>query len=231
MSKQLAGGVWILYKRTSEDCWYMAYDNVPQPPCDEQFDAKHTSHAVLAQDSFPWASADEDTGLYNYHGQDEAPAYGDIMVGGTVKGNRVAASSGTINAGQYSRYLRDKKDFKKLEENEMFPPALTSTGLGVTEFVKVVDRILRTIGGYCRRQQLSPSQARELEKFHFNRGVVYAQGPCAEASAGPGGFSVGAHAGEVGAGPFAARAGAKFGAGIEDGIPTLHAGPVSCSVM
>lgn len=39
--------------------------------------------------------------------------------------------------------------------------------------------------------------------------------------------SVGAHAGEAKAGPFAARAGVKFGGGIEGGVPVAHLGPVS----
>lgn len=45
--------------------------------------------------------------------------------------------------------------------------------------------------------------------------------------------SAGAHLAEANAGPFAVRAGAKFGGGLEGGIPVLHAGPVSapCSVM
>lgn len=45
--------------------------------------------------------------------------------------------------------------------------------------------------------------------------------------------SVGAHMAEASAGPFAARAGVKFGGGLENGVPVLHAGPVSapCSLM
>ena len=64
-----------------------------------------------------------------------------------------------------------------------------------------------------------------------------AEGPGAGVSAGVHasqiGAAVGAHAGEVSAGPFAARAGVKFGGGIENGCPVVHMGPVStpCSVM
>ena len=39
--------------------------------------------------------------------------------------------------------------------------------------------------------------------------------------------AVGAHAGEAQAGPFTVRAGAKFGGGIEGGVPVAHIGPVS----
>jgi hypothetical protein len=45
------------------------------------------------------------------------------------------------------------------------------------------------------------------------------------------GVSAGAHLGEVQAGPFAVRAGAKFGVGIRNGVPEVDMGPVSCSVM
>lgn len=58
-----------------------------------------------------------------------------------------------------------------------------------------------------------------------------ASAPSVEAGAGIHanhiGAAVGAHAGEVSVGPFAARAGAKFGGGIENGVPVVHAGPVS----
>lgn len=45
--------------------------------------------------------------------------------------------------------------------------------------------------------------------------------------------SAGTHLAEANAGPFAVRAGVKFGGGVEGGIPVVHAGPVSapCSVM
>ena len=64
-----------------------------------------------------------------------------------------------------------------------------------------------------------------------------AEGPGAAAGAGLHaghiGAYAGAHFGEVAAGPFAARAGVKFGGGIENGIPILHAGPASapCCIM
>jgi hypothetical protein len=47
------------------------------------------------------------------------------------------------------------------------------------------------------------------------------------------GVSMGAHLGEVTAGPLAVRAGVKFGASIQDGVPVLDLGPVStpCSIM
>lgn len=64
-----------------------------------------------------------------------------------------------------------------------------------------------------------------------------ASGPTVGASAGIHasliGASVEAHAGEVSLGPFAVRAGVKFGGGIENGIPVRHLGPVSipCSIL
>ena len=67
--------------------------------------------------------------------------------------------------------------------------------------------------------------------------TVSAEGPGAGAGAGVHaghvGAYVGAHAGEAAAGPFAARAGVKFGAGVENGVPVAHLGPVSlpCSLM
>jgi len=45
------------------------------------------------------------------------------------------------------------------------------------------------------------------------------------------GVSAGAHLAEAQAGPFAVRAGVKFGIGIRNGVPEIDAGPVSCSVM
>ena len=66
---------------------------------------------------------------------------------------------------------------------------------------------------------------------------VGAKGPSVGISAGAHfsqlGAAVGAHAGEASAGPFAARAGVKFGGGIENGCPVVHFGPVSapCSIM
>jgi hypothetical protein len=45
--------------------------------------------------------------------------------------------------------------------------------------------------------------------------------------------SAGFHFIELSAGPFAARAGVKLGGGLENGIPVVHAGPIStpCSLM
>ena len=66
---------------------------------------------------------------------------------------------------------------------------------------------------------------------------VSATGPEVEAEAGVSwkyaGASVGAYAGEVSAGPFAARAGVKFGAEIKNGVPQVDLGPVTvpCSIM
>ncbi|KAG5277556.1 hypothetical protein AALO_G00118960 [Alosa alosa] len=66
---------------------------------------------------------------------------------------------------------------------------------------------------------------------------VHAKGPGANAEAGASkeytGASAGAHAGEVRAGPFAARAGVKFGAGIRNGDPEVDLGPVTtpCCIM
>ena len=48
------------------------------------------------------------------------------------------------------------------------------------------------------------------------------------------GASVEASAGEARAGPFAARAGVKFGAGFRNGVPEVDLGPVTvsaCSVI
>ncbi|KAL2082186.1 hypothetical protein ACEWY4_022004 [Coilia grayii] len=47
------------------------------------------------------------------------------------------------------------------------------------------------------------------------------------------GFTVGAHLGEAKAGPFAVRAGVKFGAGIRHGVPEVDVGLITipCSVM
>lgn len=64
-----------------------------------------------------------------------------------------------------------------------------------------------------------------------------AEGPGANAEAGVSfnyaGASVGAHVGEARAGPFAVRAGVRFGAGIRHGVPELDMGPltVPCSIM
>ena len=66
---------------------------------------------------------------------------------------------------------------------------------------------------------------------------VGAEGPGCSASAGLHlqqiGASVGIHVGQANAGPFAVRAGVKFGGGIENGVPVAHLGPVSapCAVM
>ncbi|XP_057316718.1 uncharacterized protein LOC130657724 isoform X2 [Hydractinia symbiolongicarpus] len=66
---------------------------------------------------------------------------------------------------------------------------------------------------------------------------VSAQGPGAGAETGVSwkytGGSFGAHAGEAQAGPFAVRAGVKFGAGIRNGVPEVDLGPVTlpCSIM
>lgn len=66
---------------------------------------------------------------------------------------------------------------------------------------------------------------------------AHAQGPAAGAETGASwdysGGNVSASLGEARAGPFAVRAGVKFGAGIRNGVPELDLGPVSvpCSVM
>lgn len=66
---------------------------------------------------------------------------------------------------------------------------------------------------------------------------AHAQGPAAGAETGASwdyaGGNVAASLGEARAGPFAVRAGVKFGAGIRNGVPELDLGPVSvpCSVM
>ena len=66
---------------------------------------------------------------------------------------------------------------------------------------------------------------------------AHAQGPAAGAETGVSwdyaGGNVSASLGEARAGPFAVRAGVKFGAGIRNGVPELDLGPISvpCSVM
>ena len=66
---------------------------------------------------------------------------------------------------------------------------------------------------------------------------VSATGPEAKAETGVSwkytGGSLGAYAAEAKAGPFAARAGVKLGAGIRNGIPEADLGPVTvpCSIM
>ena len=66
---------------------------------------------------------------------------------------------------------------------------------------------------------------------------VHAQGPATAAETGfswdYAGANVGASLGEARAGPFAARAGVKFGAGVRNGVPEVDLGPVSvpCSIM
>ena len=66
---------------------------------------------------------------------------------------------------------------------------------------------------------------------------AHAQGPAAGAETGVSwdyaGANVSASLGEAKAGPFAVRAGVKFGAGVRNGVPELDLGPVSapCSVM
>ena len=72
---------------------------------------------------------------------------------------------------------------------------------------------------------------------HVPFAQVSASGPGAKAETGVSwkytGASVGAHAGEARAGPFAARAGVKFGVGMRNGVPEVDLGPVTapCSVM
>lgn len=66
---------------------------------------------------------------------------------------------------------------------------------------------------------------------------AHVQGPGADAEAGVSwkyaGVSAGAYIAEAKAGPFAARAGVKFGAGIRHGVPEVDLGPVTtpCSIM
>ena len=66
---------------------------------------------------------------------------------------------------------------------------------------------------------------------------AHAEGPGAIAETGASlgytGASAGAHFGEVRAGPFAARAGVKFGLGIRDGVPEVDLGPITipCCIM
>ena len=66
---------------------------------------------------------------------------------------------------------------------------------------------------------------------------AHAEGPGAIAETGASleyaGASAGFHAGEARAGPFAARAGLKFGAGIRNGVPEVDLGPVTvpCCIM
>ena len=66
---------------------------------------------------------------------------------------------------------------------------------------------------------------------------AHVQGPAAGGEAGASwdytGGNVSASLGEARAGPFAVRAGVKFGAGIRNGVPEVDLGPVSapCSVM
>ena len=63
------------------------------------------------------------------------------------------------------------------------------------------------------------------------------QGPAAGAEAGASwdytGVGVGASLAEARAGPFAARAGVKIGAGVRNGVPEVDLGPVTmpCSIM
>ena len=63
------------------------------------------------------------------------------------------------------------------------------------------------------------------------------QGPAANAETGVSwdytGAAVAASFGEARAGPFAARAGVKFGAGVRNGVPEMDLGPVTvpCSIM
>lgn len=70
---------------------------------------------------------------------------------------------------------------------------------------------------------------------HVSFAQVSASGPGANAETGVSwkytGASAGAYAGEARAGPFAARAGVKFGVEIRNGVPEADLGPVSCSVM
>ena len=70
---------------------------------------------------------------------------------------------------------------------------------------------------------------------HVPFAQVSALGPGANAETGVSwkytGASAGAYTGEARAGPFAARAGVKFGVGIRNGVPEVDLEPVSCSVM
>jgi len=45
------------------------------------------------------------------------------------------------------------------------------------------------------------------------------------------GVSAGASIAEAKAGPFGARLGLKFGAGVRNGCPEIDVGPVTCSIM
>ena len=79
----------------------------------------------------------------------------------------------------------------------------------------------------------------EAELTNVPFAQVGAAGPKAKAETGVSwkytGISAEAYAGEVRAGPFAARPGVKFGVGIRNGVPEagLKLGPVSvpCSIM
>lgn len=70
---------------------------------------------------------------------------------------------------------------------------------------------------------------------HVPFAQVSVSGPGANAETGVSwkytGASAGTYAGEARAGPFAARAGVKFGVGIRNVVPEVDLGPVSCSVM
>lgn len=88
---------------------------------------------------------------------------------------------------------------------------------------------------FARGGVSATSGIKPLDKHLNAGGNVFSAGAGAEASLESLTLSAsaGAHLAEANAGPFAVRAGAKFGGGVEGGIPVLHAGPVSapCSVM
>ena len=77
----------------------------------------------------------------------------------------------------------------------------------------------------------------EAELTNVPFAQVSASGPEAKGETGVSwkytGASAGAYAGEARAGPFAARAGVKFGVGLRNGVPEADLGPVTvpCSIM
>eukprot|EP00092_Neocalanus_flemingeri_P006687 GFUD01007222.1.p1 GENE.GFUD01007222.1~~GFUD01007222.1.p1 ORF type:complete len:129 (+),score=18.84 GFUD01007222.1:105-491(+) len=93
---------------------------------------------------------------------------------------------------------------------------------------------IEKLGLYAETSAVSAKVAAGIDHTPLQ---AHAQGPAASAETGVSwdytGACVGASLGEVRAGPFAVRAGLKFGAGIRNGVPEVDSGPVTapCSIM
>jgi len=99
---------------------------------------------------------------------------------------------------------------------------------------RATDNLAEYLGAYAKAEAVT---ARVEAGVKHTPLKVHAQGPATAAETGfswdYAGANVGASLGEARAGPFAARAGVKFGAGVRNGVPEVDLGPVTvpCSIM